>query len=271
MSFLNELTRIINSGQSRCVILTGNIYDLFWDEENYVPLLRFLSSRYSSLPNEETSTKGITQLIYELNNPIVIFGDDKQKEDLNRTWHKVSGSDKGLEERLAESGKNSTFALQMLHKICECSRLNNKNAANNLLVMIEAADMLLPEEQISRMSLNDRKRIAIVQDWFSEPEFMDGGDSVILLAESRSSIHSRISRMPQVLSVEIPLPDVSFRTQFITKFVSDHQMTITAGEVAVQTAGLSIHAIRQLMLSDDLSPAHIASKVEVYLSSHLGY
>ena len=130
--------------------------------------------------------------------------------------------------------------------------------------------MLLPEEQISRMSLNDRKRIAIVQDWFSEPEFMDGGDSVILLAESRSSIHSRISRMPQVLSVEIPLPDVSFRTQFITKFASDHQITITAGEVAVQTAGLSIHAIRQLMLSDDLSPDNIASKVEEYMISQLG-
>jgi hypothetical protein len=270
MSFLNELTGIINSGQSRCVVLTGNIYDLFFDGEDYVPLMSYLSKKYSSLPNAETSTKGITQVIYELNNAISVCGDDDQKEDLNRTWSKVSGSQKGLEDRLAESGKNSTYALQLLHKICECSRLNNRNAANNLLVMIEAADMLLPEEQISRMSLNDRKRVAIVKDWFSEPEFMDGPDSVILLSESRSGIHSRISRMPQVLSVEIPLPDITERTHFVTNFGSDHGMTFTAGAVAVQTAGLSIHAIRQLMLSGDLSPDNIASKVEEYMISQLG-
>ena len=53
--------------------------------------------------------------------------------------------------------------------------------------MIEAADMLLPAGSGDVASLNDKQlhRIGIVQDWFSDPAFMNGGDSVILFAESR--------------------------------------------------------------------------------------
>ena len=274
MSFLTELTRIINTGQSRSVILTGNIYDLFYDGKKYVPLLEYLSTRYKSEPKKgddpSQGTKGITQLVYELNNAIEVRGNNAQKLDLEKVWGKLSGSERDLENHIVTSGKNATYALQLLHKICEASRFGRGMSENNLLIMIEAADMLVPEEVVSRMSLQDRKRVAIVHDWFSSPEFMEGRDSVILLSESRSGIHSRISRMPQVLSVEVPLPDITQRTQFITNFASDHGITVVAGDVAVQTAGLSIHAIRQLMLSGDLSTDNIATKVEDYMVSQLG-
>ncbi|MEZ6088752.1 MAG: hypothetical protein R3C05_12155 [Pirellulaceae bacterium] len=36
--FFSQFARIINSGQSRAVVLAGNIHDLFWDGEAYVPL-----------------------------------------------------------------------------------------------------------------------------------------------------------------------------------------------------------------------------------------
>ena len=274
MSFVNQLTRIINSGQSRAVILTGNVYDLFFDGDKYVPLIQYLSKKYTCAPKKgddpNQGTKGIVQLIYELNNKVAVHGDPSQKQDLEKVWDRIAGSNQSLENRISESGNNATYALQLLHKICEASRFAKNVSQNNLLVIVEAADMLLPEEELSRMSLHDRKRVAIVHDWFSEPEFMEGRDSVILLSESRSGIHSRISRMPQVLSVEIPLPDISERTHFIANFASEHEIDVTVGEVAVQTAGLSIHAIRQLMLSGDLSSKNIASKVEDYMVSQLG-
>lgn len=275
MSFLTELTKIINTGQSRSVILTGNIYDLFYDGDKFVPILSYLSKKYHcepqrGIPDPEKGTKGITQLVYELNNSIDVRGSDGQRRDLEKVWARLSGSERSLEERLAESGKNATYALQLMHKICEASRFGKGVSENNLLILVEAADMLVPEEEISRMSLQDRKRIAIIHDWFSDPAFMEGKDSVILLAESRSAIHSRIARLPQVLSVEVPLPDITQRTQFITNFAADNKMTVTAGEVAVQTAGLSLHAIRQLMLSGDLSASNIANKVEAYMVSQLG-
>ena len=49
---------------------------------------------------------------------------------------------------------------------------------NDLLIIIEAADMLVPEEKMSSMSMADRKRVAILHDWFSDPDFMDGPGGV---------------------------------------------------------------------------------------------
>ena len=52
---------------------------------------------------------------------------------------------------------------------------------------VERLDMLIPEGEITRLSDPDRHRIAICQDWFSDPEFMSGKDAVVLIAESRKA------------------------------------------------------------------------------------
>ncbi len=117
----------------------------------------------------------------------------------------------------------------------------------NLLIVIEAADMLLPAGNGDVVGLNDKQlqRIGIVHDWFSDPAFMTGGDSVILVAESRSLIHPRVSRLPQVLNVEIPSPTTAERLHFIQHFLeragSDApKLWSTPEDVAKFTAGLSI-------------------------------
>jgi len=269
MSFVKALKKIINSGQSRSIILTGNVHDLFFDGKKYVPLMPFLSSQCKADP--DSKSKGITQILFELNHPIEIVG--PCAEEFKGIWSSLN--QKSLDDRLSESNSNATFALELLRQMAECNR-RSKTSRNNLLMFIESADMLLPEEEISRMSLSDRKRVAIIQDWFSDPSFMEDGDSVVLISESRSDLHSRVTRLPHVLSVDIPLPDHSERLAFINWFrelrldVQTIFCTINPTIVADQTSGLSIHAIRQLILSGDLSPANISGKVEEYMIGQLG-
>ena len=43
--FFTSFARILNSGQSRSVVLCGNVYDLFWDGKSYVPLIPFLCKK----------------------------------------------------------------------------------------------------------------------------------------------------------------------------------------------------------------------------------
>ena len=76
-----------------------------------------------------------------------------------------------------------------------------------LLVLIEGADMLVPQEEIARMSEADRKRVAILRDWLCDPGFMNAKDTVILLAESRGRLSQEVAKLPQLLEVEIPSPD----------------------------------------------------------------
>ena len=262
MDFLNRLKRIINTGQSRSIILTGNVYDLFFDGQSYVPLLDYLCSKLksSALPGR----KGIAQLTYELNSPVVARD---AIDELNASWAMLH--DSNLQERFRDASHNMTFALELLRQLTTCNR-QNPNVTNNLLVMIEAADLVIPEEQVARMNISDRRRVAIMHDWFSDPAFLNGGDTTLMIAESRSGVHHRISMLPQVIAVDIPLPNKETRQHFIDHFKADSDLQNSNPTITDATAGLSIHAIRQLLLSGDLSDQNIALQVESYMTAQLG-
>ena len=46
--------------------------------------------------------------------------------------------------------------------------------------------------------------MSVCHDWFSDPGFINGGDSVVLIAESRSQINQRVARLPHLLDVPVP-------------------------------------------------------------------
>jgi len=260
--FFTSFARILNSGQSRSVILCGNIHDLFFDGHDYVPLIPYL--------NKKTTTPGIVQVAYELNGPIRV-PDEAGREQLRRAWiswkagmdvdtlvirdmnKRKSEADRlgdEFDRHLQDSMGNPTLALEFLRQLTICSR---SALRADLLIVIEAADMLLPAGSGDVAALSDKqlRRIAIVQDWFGDPAFIHGDDSVCLIAESRYLIHPRVSRMPQVLSVEVPAPSVESREHYIDKWCesapAEPAMWSTRRKLAEFTAGLSLHAIRQLL------------------------
>ncbi|MEO8497090.1 MAG: AAA family ATPase, partial [Planctomycetota bacterium] len=287
--FFTRFARILNSGQSHSVVLCGNVYDLFWDGENYVPLIPFICKK--------AKAGGVIQLVYELNGPIRMSpADHRELADAWIRWkagvdadtltiRDMSRKDSQAELLRAEFHQyvldatgNATQALEFLRQLTICSRTVLRG---NLLIIIEAADMLLPAGNGDVSTLNDRqmRRISIVHDWFGDPAFVNGGDSVCLVAESRSLIHPRIVMLPQVLSVDAPSPTTTDRKHYIDHFLetSDRkpQLWATSQELADFCAGLSNHAIRQLLAGaaytgEPLTPNHVVGKVEEFIQSQLG-
>lgn len=268
MSFGSNLSRIINRGQSRSIVLSGHIYDLYHDGSNWVPLMNFLVKRYAIKKN--SSQRGLVVVKYEMNDDIEIIGDSRPEVLSN--WDTVfQKGEKPLEECIQNTHKNGTYALELMRMLALVSR---KSPSRNydLLFVIEGCDMLVPDEEISRMSLYDRKRVAIFQDWLSDPDFVNGKDTVVMVAESRSQIHHRISRLPQVVTVEIASPDFDTRRKFIEENPDnkDSRTKERLDELATQTAGLSLHAIRQILRSEEITSEVITAKVEEYIGSQLG-
>jgi hypothetical protein len=151
----------------------------------------------------------------------------------------------------------------------------------NLLILVEGADLLLPDAPIHSLSDADRQRVTVCHDWFSDPGFASGGYAVILIAESRSLLHQRIARLPQVLEVELPAPDMATRLQFIQHFEKNLpkeaklEIWSTPEELARLTAGLSLHALQQLLkgaLHEKrvLSQNEVVAKVEDFIQSQVG-
>ncbi len=288
--FYTSLARIINSGQSRAIVVSGNIYDLYFDGQSYVPLITFLLAK--------TKVEGLIQVVYELNGPVRVSDSDKVKlRDAWAAWKNNTTLDKmPLQEVLPDGSKfelrrkefdqylrdalgNTTQALEFMRQLTICSRSTMRE---NLLITIEGADMILPagDGDVARMNDAQLRRISIVSDWLSDPAFFAGKDTLLLLAESRSLIHPRVSRLPQMLSVEIPSPDTASRQHFLDVHAS-RQAPGTAGTpedrkiVAAATAGLTLHALRQLVLVSDylnkpIDRRDTTTQVEAFIQAQLG-
>jgi hypothetical protein len=301
--FFTQLASTINSGLARSIILAGNVNDLYFDGSQYVPLVPFLLTK--------TTVPGLMQIVYELNGPVRMNEEHRLK--LREAWAAwktgVDVNSLALKDLTAESSKielrrrefdqymrdaigNATQALEFLRQLTICSRTTLRE---NLLIFIEAGDMLLPagDGDVARMNDMQLRRVAIVTDWFSDPAFFSGRDSVCLVAESRSLIHPRVGRLPQVVSVEIPSPDLATRRHFIQWHrnqpavnaipVTDATIATAAQSgapaeadtLAEATAGLSIHALRQLLLASayyrrPVSRDDVVRQVEHFIQSQLG-
>ena len=292
--FAKMISKIHNSGQTHSLILCGNIYDLFFNpiEEEYVPLIPYLLAR--------NKTENIIQITYELNGPIRITdgvnklrnawiafrqqlkGEIGFKTNLPEIVKQAISIDYGKEfdEKLNSVIGKPALALEMLRNFTICSRNYIKNS--NLFILVEGADMILPiNDDISKLSDAQLHRIAILQDWFQDPDFIAGGDTVCLIAESMSLVHSRISRLPQLVSVEIPSPNLEQRLHYINNLTnklcakSEQNKIVSAEELAKNTAGLSLYALRQIILeiwhSEEKTDSKIIiQKVEDFIKSQVG-
>jgi hypothetical protein len=303
-TFWQEAGRILNAGQARALLLTGNVQDLFRVEdeagpERYVPLVQALIAKWSL-------SKYIL-VVYELNGPIRFVRDaDRDKvRDAWLRWRTGYDADELAIQRMLAVGRTKTdfhltaeafeqhlqrsvgqpaTALEVLRQLCLCSRSElggRRILTEDLIVVIEAADLILPDGPIAQMGDADRQRLAICQDWFADPGFSDGGDSVLLLTESRSLIHHRIAQMPQILEVEVPSPRRDDRQAFIEWFLDrltpSARPTLwgTVEQLAAGTAGLSIHALRQLLVGVThrravLERDEVIGRVEAFIQSQMG-
>lgn len=310
---------LINSGTSRSLVLSGNIHDLFFiREENntdYIPLVPFLSRSWD-IPGfilivyelngpirfaQESEREKVKQAFN------LWRGTTEADLDINATASTSRSSPLGGASQGASFGSldaateaphvsftqymndaigSPTLALELLRQFCLLSRSTNaqgeKLLPEKLIILIEATDMLLPEGEIRSLSLPDRHRVSIVQDWISDSNFMNGNDTVIFIAESPSLVNSRIIRLPQVVTVEIPAPGMAERQHFISWFNNTPKLIEkplnlwgSQAQLAMLTAGLSLQALRQMLLSscysgEKLQPEDVIEKVSEFIQAQLG-
>lgn len=304
--FLKEAGIIINSGQSQSIVINGTVNDLFFvgDETagSYVPLVDLLAKKWDipgriivtyradgiiRIPSKEGAAKlkKVWSTVqgggdeHEKAIKVFLAENEEEKEELQND---TRGN---LDADLAAAASNATYALQLLNQLCLCARAAKEGKRlldEHLLILVESAEMLIPQgEDIARLPETDRKRISICFDWFSNPDFAGGNDTVVLITESKSLLNQKVAKLPQVLDIRVPSPDKEARLHLITWFEKNlkagKQLKIWAAkeDLAELTAGLSIHALIQLLkgaVYEDraLVAADVVAKVEEYVQNELG-
>lgn len=271
--FYSTLARTLNSGKSRSVVLWGNIYDLFCCEDEYTSLADYVLHK--------TKIKGVLQVVYELNGPIRM--EQHIRARIKQIWDEsyvAKGSRETFEEKLLASVGRPAVALELLRQITMACRDKAKNS-ENLLIIIEAADMMIPAgSNFSSLNAADRRCVCIAKDWFSDPNFVMGRDSVILLSESASEVHPNVARLPQMSQIEVPSPDVSERANYIEHNLKSDQKIVKVQDppivseqsmsLAKKTAGLTLQAVRQILCDKDINDDEIFAQVERFIKSQVG-
>ncbi|BAM02629.1 AAA family ATPase [Phycisphaera mikurensis] len=279
----------------------------------WVPLVDFLVGR--------CSVPGMLVLVAELNGPLRLHahgGAAAGWERLRDAWVAWRGgvepSDEDILAQLAEPGKagvnrqtrlralraqfsasiadvvgKPTVALELLRQLSLCSRSRRPGGeaylAEDLLILVEAADLTLPagDGDVARLNPADRHRVAVVEDWFADPGFANGRDSVVLLAGSASGVHPRVAALPTVRTISVDAPGRDTRLAFLESLQRGREaagrpaarLPRGAAALADRSAGLSLHALRELLLTsahagEPVDDAAVVAAVERFLEKKLG-
>jgi len=85
----------------------------------------------------------------------------------------------------------------------------------SLALTIDFAETLAPGGEIGSLSAEDRFALATLVKWASDPQFLAGDLSIVLLVENLAEISGRLSRSPYVATIELPLPTEEERQDYV--------------------------------------------------------
>lgn len=301
--FFDQIADIRNSGQSSSIVLTGNILDMFYapKKNDFVPLPDFLETEWKDIENLVVVTyKPRSQVKFSRAKDIELIRDawvdirikeidSKEAEsvprikiqDVEKREQRIKKIKSEFDSWLKKTDESSTIAVEFLRQLCLISSSETALSKKNLVIIIEAADMIFPKGEFSRLYEFDRTSIAICRNWLSDPKFVRGNDAVVLLCESREELNQEISSLPQLREVQISSPDFEHRLHFINWFCNQQpgnkkpKFWKDERSLAELAAGLSIHALMQLLkecvfTGKTLQSKDVVLKLQEFIKNHIG-
>ncbi len=113
--------------------------------------------------------------------------------------------------------------------------------------VIEFLETLAPEGEMGYLSQDDRACIVAIQDWSRDPGLVTSDNIVVMVAENVMEVNKSIRSSPQLMLIEVGLPDREERLAFIKHAAQKYLLTgMSHEQLADQTAGLSRNQIESI-------------------------
>jgi AAA+ superfamily predicted ATPase len=146
--------------------------------------------------------------------------------------------------------------LLLLDKLLRTPRPNGDgdHSPPMVAVIIERAELIVPDAGLATMSLDDRVALATIVRWGTDSEIEKAGNPVILIVGTLADLHRELrAARNKFEAIEVPLPDFDARRRYVERyinergrFVLDNGLTIEA--VANAAAGLSLIQVEDILL-----------------------
>ncbi len=290
--FFREMVDRFLSRQSNQFIVTGNVADLI-DGHGVVSSDRNGPDRFAYLDEyiaKRLESKGRFVLTYNIARGISFTS--SEAFNALRDWYAaedMSGALGPAEQKaraqrfmrgIAESEVYSLLSLRLLEEITKLARRRRTGPAQNgITIIVKHAETLIPDNALPQMSDTDRQKLTLMTEWFSDPEFQESAEQVILVAPTLASIHEGLRRLPSVSLIEVPRPGADERREFIRWMHARTGRTVklrrSQRELAEITAGMTLLNLENLFLKaryqgNELEEGDILESLNRLLVSELG-
>jgi len=252
LPFETLLKDAYNFRGKRLVLLTGDVYGLFWNGklERFITLEQSLYQRLSPTFNL-VRTDAATGIDF--------LHDDMRKEVARVMSSSVRNADDEL-KRLASECRHDPLAQLVLLKnidrefgaamLAEDEKGSSKEEKTKpLCIIVRFSGSIFPKGDFSSLSELDRQRLVYFLSWMHDPRFVESKNLVILVSDTKTEVNSKISVIPSAAHIEIQLPDLVERKQFVEVYLKDHEITFE-GEIesfCQNTAGMTFPNLRDLL------------------------
>lgn len=119
-----------------------------------------------------------------------------------------------------------------------------------IVLIIDYAETLIPNTEVTQMNEEDRYCLVTLNRWAHDPIFTQGDVSIILLTENLSDISPRLVRSPSTVKVNIPFPDEKVRQSFLEFLERNEELVLetrlTPARMAKITSGLNLMNLNQI-------------------------
>lgn len=240
--FIDTLNHAYRYRRQNVFICTGRITDLFWNPElkSFITLEQEL---YAELQDQ------FTVLRLDMARGVSFYESADKSLFASRSDYYDS-----LPKMMQISAQNPLAALVLVKGFTEevmQKRRVGQTDLKPLAIIVQYAGSIFPEGEFNRLSELDRQRLVFLLDWINSPEFTESTHLIILIAEARSEINSKIISLPITTHIEIELPDLQERIWFTEHFInaSKKRLSFEGGKIKFfhNTAGLSLSDIKMVL------------------------
>jgi len=127
---------------------------------------------------------------------------------------------------------------------------DDKRSKCRKVFIIDYAEHIVPAGDLIRLSDTDRYCMVTFNRWATDPKFIKGDISIILLTENLADISSRLTSSPSTVKISVPFPDVKVRESYLRSREKEGKLLLSRGltpdKLAAITSGLNLMNLNRL-------------------------
>jgi len=243
-AWAQELATKYGSKTANLYILHGNIRDILPHERKEG---EFSFTRVQDYISEILFGNRDIIAYYDLSNGVTFCEPQMESEYLEAAARFAVSPDSDKGDFLSNDPKTS---FPYLEKYFLSRVPKDKRDKCRMVFIIDFAEQIVPAGDLIRLSDTDRYCMVTFSRWATDPKFINGDISVILLTENLSDVSSRLTSSPSTVKISVPFPDTKIRESYLRSREKEGKLLLERGltpeKLAVITSGLNLMNLNRL-------------------------